>query len=95
MFKKLNDFQFCQICGNQTIKKVRQLIFVFLSSLDPVSRMEKNPDRGPGINIPDPQHCPQNLNKCRVQVLGMCVGVGIMALIALYEDDLKTMFLEP
>jgi hypothetical protein len=35
------------------------------------------------------------LNKCHVQVLGMCVGVGIMALIALYEDDLKTMFLDP
>jgi hypothetical protein len=57
--------------------------------------MEKNPDRGPGIKHPGSATLSAKLNKCRVQVLGMCVGVGIMALIALYEDDLKTMFLDP
>ncbi len=42
-------------------KKVGQYIFFYASLLllflDPGSGMDKNQDRGPGIDIPDPQHC--------------------------------------
>lgn len=30
--------------------------------------------------------------QCFLQVVGMAFGVGIMLLIALYEDDLRTIF---
>jgi hypothetical protein len=76
----------------QKIKKVRQLIFF---SFPPWIQDGKKPGSGTRHKHPGSATLSAKLNKCRVQVLGMCVGVGIMALIALYEDDLKTMFLDP
>lgn len=32
------------------------------------------------------------LSQCVLQILGMCTGLGVMLLIALFEDDLKNMF---
>lgn len=32
------------------------------------------------------------LRQCLIQLIGMVIGVGIMLVIALYEDDLKLIF---
>ncbi len=56
---KLNNFQFCDICGYK--KRYRAPNFfpssLLLLFLDPGSGIDKNQDPGSGINIPDFQHC--------------------------------------
>jgi hypothetical protein len=60
-FKKLNNFQFCEICG---YKKRFDNKFLFNPLFcccfwirDPEWVTIRIRDAGPGINIPDPQHC--------------------------------------
>jgi hypothetical protein len=54
-YQKLNNIQFCEICGYK--KRYDNKFFSPLSFLAVFgSGMGKNQDRGSGINIPDPQH---------------------------------------
>ncbi len=60
-FQKYNNLIFCDICGYKKGRTTNFSPFSFVAVVgcgirDPGSWMDKNPDPGSGINIPDLQH---------------------------------------